>query len=343
MRRTVPIIAFLAWVTILAMVVLDPSRTLPAHAVDRGRFLIIIVSTLAVGVGPNVPLRAATRRLFYTGLALSLFFALLSAVVAGSMVHRDFFAYMSPAILLHLTIILFRIDDFELVRRGFDVYSHIITGAIVVFSLWVGWLMLMSWAIVTRAEPRWIESTAYNVNNGLIGLLFLSAAITLRDRARRTIRLRNGALFLDDRNLSDHLSPQEHRFVLTFLAARGAPVTCRDLIERLTETDPEPVTGGAVECSRCLVERWTASDCSVFRNLKNRINSTRKYLELLQIGAIVPVSENPREIKERGWRLRLFDDVRIDRSVLTSALPRPAADNNPVVPPAEDGARLRQA
>jgi hypothetical protein len=45
--------------------------------------------------------------------------------------------------------------------------------------------------------------------------------------------------------------------------------------------------------------------------LKNRINDAKKYLELLQIGTIVPAEENRREIKIAGWRLRLFDDVRL--------------------------------
>jgi len=342
MSRTVPILAFLAWITILAMVLLDPSRTLPAYAFDGGRISLIIALTLVVVPAPLFPLGARSPGRFYLHVAVSLIGTLLAAAIAGSTIHRDFFAFMSPAILLYMTVFLFRIDDLELTRRKIDVYPHILTGAIVVFSLWVGWLMLMSWAIVTRLEPRWIESTAYNVNNGLIGLLFLYAAITLRDRARRTIRLRDDRLFLDERNLSEHLSPQEHRFILAFLAADDAPVTCRDLITRLHETDPGLV-GRAVDCRRCLAERWTASDCSVFRNLKNRINSTRKYLELLQIGAIVPVSENVREIKEHGWQIRLFDDVRVDRSVLTSALPRPAADHNPVVSPAEEGARIRQS
>ena len=62
-----------------------------------------------------------------------------------------------------------------------------------------------------------------------------------------------------------------------------------------------------------MAENWTAYDCATYRNLKNRINDAKKYLELLQIGTIVPAEENRREIKITGWRLRLFDDVRLVR------------------------------
>lgn len=65
------------------------------------------------------------------------------------------------------------------------------------FLLWIGWLMMMSYTIVTRTEPRWIESTAYNLVNGLIGLGLLLTATTLGDRAKRTVVCKGESVYLD--------------------------------------------------------------------------------------------------------------------------------------------------
>jgi hypothetical protein len=148
----------------------------------------------------------------------------------------------------------------------------------------------------------------------LIGLGLLLTATTLGDRAKRTVVCKGESVYLDARNISGLLSPQEVRLVRAFLAAADHTHTCRSLLIYIQATDggDDPVAVvPTVDCDRCMELRWTASNCPAYRNLKNRINATKKYLELLQIGTIVPVSESPRETKEAGWRLRLFDDVRV--------------------------------
>jgi hypothetical protein len=43
---------------------------------------------------------------------------------------------------------------------------------------------------------------------------------------------------------------------------------------------------------------------------KNYLAKIKRKLEMLHIGDIVPATEGSHAIKEAGWYLRLFDDVR---------------------------------
>jgi len=271
---------------------------------------IYLASAVAAFLLPLSAARAPSGRSFWIRFAGSFLLFVVVASICGAFIHRDFFAVTTPIILLYFTIFLYRIEDLGIVRRRAVVFPLLARAVNVVFVLWVLWLMLMSYAIVTRAEPRWIESIAYNFTNGVLGLVMLYAGSTLYGRAKRSIRIHPDGWYLDDRNISALLTPQEGRIIELLFAQPDRPITCRTLVDELYESE-DRLSDARRECERCLAEEWTATQCSTYRNLKNRIADTKKYLELLQIGTIVPVSENSRDIKEHGWRLRLFDDVRV--------------------------------
>lgn len=303
----------LAWATIGFMTMLHPSHAAAggeisagAAAAASGPMAVVIVGLVGSLVLPIAAARARPRG-FPLVFGLSLFLLLGLAATAGLVFHRDFFTFPAQVILLHFALLLFRLDDLAWVRDRVAVYRRLAAASTVVFILWICWIMLMSYAIVTRSEPRWIESTAYNVVGGIVGLFLLVAAAGLHRRSRRTVFRRGDRVFLDERDVSELLSPQENLLVLTFLSAPDGSMTCRDLVEKLRGFGDDRVA----TCRQCVKEDWTASDCPSYRNLKNRVHEAKRYLELLQIGTICPVSENPRRIKDEGWRLRLFDDVRL--------------------------------
>lgn len=322
-----PLLSALAWSVIAVMAYLNPSGT---EAISRAGPQTVMLLALAAGAAfafPCLALRSRDRATLIRRTALTLAALLAMAWYFALTYHRDFLVFATEAILLAFLTVLIRLESVLGTTRRREVYRSLSVAAFVTFVLWAVWLIMMSYAIVTRVEPRWIESIAYNLVNGLIALGLLITAATLHARERRTLACRNGVIYLDDRRLSDVLSPQENRIVGAFLTAPGHQHTCRTLLTALHSELPAPSelpdpSEGAdaatsreaiVECDRCLAERWTASNCAAYRNLKNRITATKKYLELLQIGTIVPVSENTRDIKETGWLLRLFDDVRFVR------------------------------
>lgn len=314
----VPAISFLAWLSLIVMTLLNPSATIDVSIAGTSVVGFAVATLLAALLVPALPGLALQRSVslgrapFKIGFA-ALHFSTLAALVlmslrAGSVVHRDFYVYGTQIIMLYLSSSLLSLEELGLVGSRHSVYRALSAGAIVAFALWIGWLMMMSYAIVTRAEPRWIEATVYNLVNGVIGLVLLFSAALLWQRTKRRVFCRRGALYLDERNVSDLLSPQEAMIAHAFLVGPEAGLTCASLYRELHHGDEGP--SGDVDCERCVREQWTAYQCPAYRNIKNRISDTKKYLELLQIGTIVPVSENPRNIKAFGWRLRLFDDVR---------------------------------
>lgn len=303
-RWFLPALSALAWLTIAVMALLNPSDTIPATSSGLWAIAALAGSGVLACALPFAVLKGRDKRSFVRRF-VSAFIALVSmGWVFALTLHRDFFVYTTQIILILFTILLVRLDEMVQTERRARVLRAVSAGALAAFLLWIGWLMMMSYTIVTRAEPRWIESTAYNLVNGLIGLGLLLTTTTLHDRAKRTVTYRNGSLYLDDRNVSEVLSRQEALLVRAFLAKADHTHTCQSLLRSIRV---------AADCDRCREQMWTASNCPAYRNLKNRINATKKYLELLQIGTIVPVSESSRDTKESGWRLRLFDDVRLAR------------------------------
>jgi hypothetical protein len=171
---------------------------------------------------------------------------------------------------------------------------------------------MMFFAIVSRAEPRWIESSVYNILNLIIGLALLGATLWLNAHAKSRIRIIHDKVFLNQRDISSILSPQENSIILAFLRSHQNSLNCWELSLVLRTSDTEDESNHP-HCKDCVEGFWKATSCSTYRNYKNRIKDVKKYLELSQIGTIVPVSENPREIKEAGWVLRFFDDVGLEK------------------------------
>ncbi len=311
MDTIIPVLTALAWLVIEAMVWLNPSGTIVGETASRTAYWFFLFSPLFVFLATYTTARASRISAFLRLLAASFVLLVLLSWGAGTLLHRDFFTFPAQAIMLYTVLFLDKLDALGIVRRKVEVYRALSFSALLMFLLWILWLMLMSYAIVVRTEPRWIEATAYNLVNGLIGVLLAYSGATLRDRAKRVIRLESGRVYLDQRDISAILSPQESRLLRLFLGAFSHSFTCQSLLQHLKDEDG--TIPGRTDCSACLSQGWSASQCGAYRNYKNRISDTKKYLELLQIGTIVPVSENPRQIKEQGWRLRLFDDVRYDK------------------------------
>jgi hypothetical protein len=310
---TIGLVSVTLWIIIEVMTVLDPSATLPVSAPLTAVVPVYILSAAATFILPFVNVLPSTQLRgwrFFLRFVSTFVLLVLVAWYCGTTIHRDFLAFTTPAVLIFFTIFLYRIGDLEIITNRAVVFPRLARTATIVFALWIGWIMMMSYAIVTRTEPRWIESIAYNLGNGVLGLVMLYTGTTLYDRAKRTVRFQGDGWYLDDRIVSSLVSPQEQQILHVLFSEPEHPITCSNLI-RLLRIGREDNTDADQECRKCLTEQWTASQCSTYRNLKNRIGDIKKYLELLQIGTIVPVSENPRHIKESGWRLRVFDDVRI--------------------------------
>ena len=312
MLYILPVLSFTAWGMIEVMVLLNPSDTIPVSAFGGIGWIMFAISLSASFILPFVTAKQSGKTRFIISFICQFIVMISLTIVFGIFFHRDFYSYATQLILLSFLLVILKLDTVFIVRNRTAVFKVITLACLVLFLTWIIWLIAMAYAIVTRSDPRWIEATGYNLVNGLIGLMMLAVAGYVWNKARKRLHFSGEGLYLDDRNISGMLSPQENRLIAAFLLADESSLTCRDLYSELKgscDEDFKEKTTAEPECRRCLYENWTVTACSNYRNYKNRIKDSKKYLELLQIGTIVPVSENPREIKEKGWRLRLFDDV----------------------------------
>ena len=307
-----PALSAAAWIVLVIMVVVNPSGTLPMRNMGSAAVVFFILSSALSFFLPFRTFAKSGKKQFFIWFGGSLLILILMTFFGGNYFHRDFYAYATQIILLYFIIMVLKLDRLDIIKNKKSVYSTLSIFVALVFVLWTVWLILMAYAIVTRQDPRWIESTGCNLVNMVIGFLMLFSAGILRDKSRRKIYIRGEKLFLDDRELSPMLSPQESLIIRLFINNNSHTLTCRELTQLILRDD-EKTQKALPDCGKCIAERWTASSCQVYRNIKNRISDIKKYLELIQIGTIIPASENPREIKETGWTLRLFDDVRYEQ------------------------------
>ena len=299
----IPVLSAAAWLLIEVMAVLNLSGTLALSAPGVSGWSSFVLSSAAAFILPYITTKQTNKLKFFIWFVIQLGVMILLSTIFGRYYHRDFHSYGTQIILLSFLLFILKLDDISIVRHRTALYKVLTLAVIAMFMLWAVWLMMMGYAIVTRAEPRWIESTGYNLINVLIGLTMLVVAGYVWNRTRKRLHFKGELLHLDERDISKMLSPQECSIINAFLSAPDNALTCKELYNELKDLDSEPA------CTKCMNENWTATGCPSYRNYKNRINDIKKYLELLQIGTVVPVSENPREIKEKGWRLRLFDDI----------------------------------
>ena len=86
-----------------------------------------------------------------------------------------------------------------------------------------------------------------------------------------------------------------------------ADLRCADL-QKLLHPDSFADEGS---CATCVDESRKAAMCSQYRTTYNSILETKKLLEFLGVGTITS-SDNRRNILQDGWKLVLFENVRLE-------------------------------
>ncbi len=302
-----PFLALTSWLAVCLMAVLNPSGAgpvAPAGLVPVLLFWVLI--PLALGSSFFMLIRSRTPSFFARCYAWVIFLAVASILLAARFYHRDFFSLLFQYLLLFFTILLLRFPRMVPLREKQKTWGLLASASWIVFSFFSFWVILMGYAIVTRAEPRWIEAIVYNTL--LCSKLAVQAVaiILLKERFFRSLYWEGEDLYCDHRKLSDHLSRQELLLLRILMGAEDATRNCRSFYRDLPAANKQE----DLSCETCMAEGWSAVNCKFYRNLKNQLLSNKKYLELLEIGTIINLAENHRENKEKGWKLRLFDDVR---------------------------------
>ncbi len=246
--------------------------------------------------------------------------ALAGALVTGAIItatayfgvhhHRDYFSalFMNPIVLFCLLLYWFQAHPVYLSKPGFKALG---IAGLCLFLLYGLWIMMMGYAISTRTEPRPLEAILYNSYNVVLDFILMVLSRTVYLRSLRTLELKPGGVFLDGAPVDAVLGEQETSVLRALIAEPERRLACARLQALLDEA--KPGRHRPEGCADCSPKDAKATLCSGYRGLYNRIFAIKRLLEFLEVGTIL-APENKFEILSVGWKLVLFEGVRVKSS-----------------------------
>lgn len=224
------------------------------------------------------------------------------SVAAGLTVHRDFFtAAFQYALALPLA---FLIGARRTRERGMPV-AALSRAGYVLSAFYAQWIMMMGYAISTRAEPRPIESIVYNVYNLVLAIALFLASRSLGLSGKHAVETEQDSLFVDGKDVTPAIGTRKARVLHAFAGAPGRTLRCPELQLALVGD----AASLAEECRSCGADTKAAS-CGRYRVTYNGILELKKMLEFLEVGSIAS-GPNRRLVLSEGWRLILFEGIRL--------------------------------
>lgn len=316
LARAVPAFFSLPFAIVALSVAYGPARLDAASYRGTGFFLFTLAlgATVAGYAALSFTLSRKNVASFLSCATVTCAALATFSALAGAGVHRDFFsaafqyAMALPALyILQAQRIFYR----SMQKRAITVLSH---AGFVIAAFYLEWIMLMGYAIATRAEPRPIESMIYNLYNIFLTIeLFISARTLGRFRKNR-VEIAPSRMILDGKDITQLAGIKRTRLLYAFTTAEGRRLRCPDIQRLLYGVSTDADTGAAVsgpDCTHCAPESAKAAQCGRYRSTYNSILELKKLIEFLEVGTIV-TGENRRHVLEDGWRLVAFDGARIN-------------------------------
>ena len=156
---------------------------------------------------------------------------------------------------------------------------------------------------------RYIHSPEASFSEGAFGGLYFIPAVlllvNLRNSSRDSLKILKDKIIFRNEDISGSFNRLQRYILGKFILARDSRVCCSEIVADLCSQDWGPETD--CDCKGSCKPSMCRAYISIYRN----IASMKKTLEHLGIAGIYS-PENKRDIKEEGWKLRLFSGVRLE-------------------------------
>lgn len=292
------------------MVVHGPSSVDSAHPAWLDS-LYIPLSLAAVMIGSACIFFTLTRRSFsrflvseivFTGMGIAL------TIFASINIHRDFFTATFQCILLFPVCCVVYVSERKEKALPKAMLPIASTTGFALTIMYAQWILMMGYAIATRAEPRPVESIVYNVYNLVLAFVLLFASQSVKRAGYSTMITSNDELIVNERDITAVAGPKKTLLINAFATAPNRCIKCAEL-QKILHPDTFDESGS---CVSCVDESRKAAMCSQYRTTYNSILETKKLLEFLGVGTITS-GDNRRNILQDGWKLVLFENVRVEQ------------------------------
>jgi hypothetical protein len=276
----------------------------PADAPADPRFILLgIAATLAMAALYLQSLRTRTYSAFIVLSLLALAGNAVTSIWLGIGSHRDFFTSAFESILAYPLVFLYR-----LWAKSRGEYSSMSMRAIsragfAIAAFFTVWIMMMGYAISTRAEPRPLQSIIYNCYNLILAVALALESHGLELSTWHTLSISPKGLRLDGKDLVPILGKKKSDILRAFTLSPDRTLHCREIQAAL---DGE----GDFDCGDCDKKTAKATACPHYRSTYNSLLEIKRTIEFLGIGTIT-APENKRNILAEGWKLAIFEGVRI--------------------------------
>jgi Predicted nucleoside-diphosphate sugar epimerases len=254
--------------------------------------------------------RAGSPGAFAALLAIFTASLVAGAIVLGGTLHRDFFTAAFQFLIGAAIALLFRVYARSEPGKRLERDVAIGKGGVILAAFYAEWVMLMGYAIATRAEPRPVEALVYNVYNlgQILAMLYLARNIDRR--THHLLMLSEQAILVDGRDIVPVIGRSQAEMLRAFARAPGTVLTCPEIqsILRAGEGQTPSEDSG---CAACAESGTKAALCAKYRSTYNNLLELKRLLEFLEIGDIVAPA-NRRKVLSEGWRFSLFEGARIE-------------------------------
>ena len=127
----------------------------------------------------------------------------------------------------------------------------------------------------------------------------------------KRVHIDGESFVVEGHDFSTYVNDADKRLAVLFLSAQGRSIPCSEVSSALGLA--RGASGGRTaswDCVTCHRENYPVYKCPKYRAAYNRVLSVKKLFEALEIGDVLSPGGQASEKKE-GWKLRLFDDIRL--------------------------------
>jgi hypothetical protein len=229
----------------------------------------------------------------------------------GIAYHPDFLKILFMILEGGFVVVIYRVEILWPVKDRKKALKFLSDSAIIGAGAYFLWIILLAYAAIVRMHPEKVKFICMNVYGTVMVAVLVFTIKRARDFDYRIVQISKNKIILDQYDFTEFFGDVDFE-VISFFLSHDHKATCGDIVSSVANADRSRKASGTKnpQCDSCTRETNKASMCPAYKNIYNRVHNLKKLLESMKIGTIL-TPENKFNIRDEGWRLFFFDDVKL--------------------------------